>query len=301
MGMPACTITSQTAHGGVVTVGFPQVLIGMMPASRIGDLHVCPMLTGPVPHVGGPFILGSPTVLVGMMPQSRVTDTLTCVGPPDVAIMGCETVLVGMAGAGGAAGAAGGISAMGASVPMNAATTSSTQASSQLQSDGTIKTSAPPGGSLPPIPLSSPGFPTLPPKETPNFETAQPVNLPPQMPVYRVIDDAAKAGGPYWTPNPPADVGNGNAGNLVASAKVPAAGLKAWMGTAASQAGGLPGGAPQLFLDASQLVEGKIAQAPWSGAAQQAQQAAQQAAMGAQQAANLSQQAAAKNLPKGGL
>src|SRR6185312_4205244 len=228
MGMPACTITSQTAHGGVVTVGFPQVLIGMMPASRIGDLHVCPMTTGPVPHVGGPFILGSPTVLVGMMPQSRVTDTLTCVGPPDVAAMGCETVLVGMSGAGGAAGAAGGISAMGASVPMAVATASSTQASSQLQSDGTIKTSAPPGGSLPPIPLSSPRFPTLPPKETPNFQTVQPVNLPPGLPVYRVIDDPAKAGGSYWTPDSPANgtewrpgsaVGNSNAGSLVASAK----------------------------------------------------------------------------------
>lgn len=292
MGMPACTITSQTAHGGVVTVGFPQVVIGMMPASRIGDLHVCPMATGPVPHVGGPFILGSPTVLVGMMPQSRVTDTLTCVGPPDVAIMGCETVLVGMSGAGGAAGAAGGISAMGASVPMNAANASSTQASAQLQSDGTIKISAPPGGSLPPIPLSSPGFPTLPPKETPNFETAQPVNLPPGIPVYRVIDDPAKAGGSYWTPNPPAEetarrqgyaVGNWNAGGMVASAKVPAAGMKAWMGTAASQAGGLSGGAPQIFLDASQLVEGKIAQAPWSGVV------------------SPNRQAAVKNLTKGGL
>src|SRR6185312_2493817 len=275
MGMPACTITSQTAHGGVVTVGFPQVLIGMMPASRIGALHVCPMTTGPVPHVGGPFILGSPTVLVGMMPQSRVTDTLTCVGPPDVAAMGCETVLVGMSGAGGAAGAAGGISAMGASVPMAVATASSTQASSQLQSDGTIKTSAPPGGSLPPIPLSSPGFPTLPPKETPNFETAQPVDLPRGLPVYRVIDDPAKAGGSYWTPNPPADETAWNTGSLVASAKVPAAGLKAWVGTTVSQAGGLQGGAPQIYLDASQLVEGKIAQAPWSGVASQAQQAAQ--------------------------
>src|SRR5271154_886970 len=118
MGMPAATITSMTAHGGVVVVGFPQVLIGFMPASRIGDMHVCPMVTGVVPHVGGPFILGSPTVLTGFMPQSRVTDTLVCVGPPDIAVMGCETVLVGMAGAGGAAGAAGGIAAMGVPVPM---------------------------------------------------------------------------------------------------------------------------------------------------------------------------------------
>src|SRR5665213_18791 len=93
MGMPACTITSQTAHGGVVMVGFPTVLIGMMPASRIGDMHVCPMVTGIVPHVGGPFILGSPTVLVGMMPQSRVTDQLVCVGPPDVAVMGVSTAV----------------------------------------------------------------------------------------------------------------------------------------------------------------------------------------------------------------
>ena len=69
MGMPACTITSQTAHGGVVMVGFPTVLIGGLPASRIGDNHVCPMVTGVVPHVGGPFVMGSPTVLVGNMPR----------------------------------------------------------------------------------------------------------------------------------------------------------------------------------------------------------------------------------------
>jgi len=40
VGMPACTITSQTAHGGVVMVGFPQVLIGMMPASA-HRRHAC--------------------------------------------------------------------------------------------------------------------------------------------------------------------------------------------------------------------------------------------------------------------
>src|SRR5580658_4857565 len=109
MGMPACTITSQTAHGGIVVVGFPTVLIGNLPASRIGDNHVCPMVTGVVPHVGGPFVLGAMTVLVGNMPQSRVTDMLVCVGPPDMAAMGEPTVLVGMAGAGGMAGATSGM------------------------------------------------------------------------------------------------------------------------------------------------------------------------------------------------
>ena len=27
----------------------------MPPAARLGDLHVCPMVTGVVPHVGGPI------------------------------------------------------------------------------------------------------------------------------------------------------------------------------------------------------------------------------------------------------
>ena len=36
MGTPAARITDTTAHGGKVTVGFPQVLIGNLPASRIG-------------------------------------------------------------------------------------------------------------------------------------------------------------------------------------------------------------------------------------------------------------------------
>jgi uncharacterized Zn-binding protein involved in type VI secretion len=300
--MPAATITSLTEHGGTVILGFPQVMINFMPASRIGDMHVCPMVTGIVPHVGGPFVLGSTTVIVGMMPQSRVTDQLVCVGPPDMCAMGAETVLVGMAGAGGAGGAMAGIVAMGASVPVQpTATTTSPQPTAQMQQDGTIKTSAPPGGSLPPIPLNSPGFPTLPPKETPNFETAQPVDVPPGTTLYRVIDNQAKAAGGYWTPDLPSNetawrqnaaVGNWNAGSLLAIAQVPAGGLKAWMGTAAAQAGGLLGGGQQLWTPPGSLIPGALTQSPWSSVASQAQQAAQQAVQGAQQAANQAQQAA---------
>jgi uncharacterized Zn-binding protein involved in type VI secretion len=66
-----------------------------MPAARLGDLHVCPMVTVLVPHVGGPISLGCPTVLVGGMPQARVSDMLTCVGPPDAVALGSFTVLVG--------------------------------------------------------------------------------------------------------------------------------------------------------------------------------------------------------------
>jgi uncharacterized Zn-binding protein involved in type VI secretion len=67
-----------------------------MPAARVGDMHVCPMVTGVVPHVGGPILPpGCPMVLIGGMPAARATDMCTCVGPPDVIVMGSPTVLIG--------------------------------------------------------------------------------------------------------------------------------------------------------------------------------------------------------------
>src|ERR1700682_3456472 len=67
-----------------------------MPAARITDMHVCPMVTVLVPHVGGPILPpGCPTVLIGGLPAARVTDMATCVGPPDVIVMGSPTVLIG--------------------------------------------------------------------------------------------------------------------------------------------------------------------------------------------------------------
>jgi uncharacterized Zn-binding protein involved in type VI secretion len=64
------------------------------PASRIGDMHTCPMVTGLVPHVGGPILPPcAPTVLIGGIPAARVTDMATCVGPPDVIAKGSMTVL----------------------------------------------------------------------------------------------------------------------------------------------------------------------------------------------------------------
>jgi uncharacterized Zn-binding protein involved in type VI secretion len=65
-----------------------------MPASRITDMHVCPMVTGVVPHVGGPILPpGAITVLIGGLPAARVGDMATCVGPPDVIALGSFTVL----------------------------------------------------------------------------------------------------------------------------------------------------------------------------------------------------------------
>ena len=68
-----------------------------MPASRITDMHVCPMVppgVPPIPHVGGPILPpGAVTVLIGGLPAARVTDMAVCVGPPDVIVLGSFTVL----------------------------------------------------------------------------------------------------------------------------------------------------------------------------------------------------------------
>ena len=67
----------------------------MPAAARIGDMHVCPMVTGLVPHVGGPIIpSGASTVLIGGQPAAKVGDMATCVGPPDSIVKGSSTVLI---------------------------------------------------------------------------------------------------------------------------------------------------------------------------------------------------------------
>jgi len=104
MGKPAARIGDMTAHGGQVVMGCLTVLIGGMPAARLGDMHVCPMLTPgvpPTPHVGGPIILGSAGVLIGGMPAARMGDMAACSGPPDMIALGCMTVLIGETGPGG--------------------------------------------------------------------------------------------------------------------------------------------------------------------------------------------------------
>jgi uncharacterized Zn-binding protein involved in type VI secretion len=95
-GLPAARITDLTAHGGTIITGMLTTLIEDLPAARVTDMHVCPMVTVVVPHVGGPIIPPtSMTVLIGDLPAARITDRLTCVGPPDIIAMGCFTVLIG--------------------------------------------------------------------------------------------------------------------------------------------------------------------------------------------------------------
>jgi uncharacterized Zn-binding protein involved in type VI secretion len=69
------------------------------PFARVGDMHVCPMVTPgvpPIPHVGGPIMPpGQITVLCGGMPVAKATGMCVCVGPPSVIAKGSMTVLTG--------------------------------------------------------------------------------------------------------------------------------------------------------------------------------------------------------------
>ncbi|NTU81482.1 MAG: type VI secretion protein [Chloroflexales bacterium] len=68
----------------------------MPQAACIGDLHVCPMLTALVPHVGGPLTqAGKRTVLIGGRPAATVGDLAVCAaGPPAQVAKGSASVLI---------------------------------------------------------------------------------------------------------------------------------------------------------------------------------------------------------------
>jgi uncharacterized Zn-binding protein involved in type VI secretion len=54
------------------------------------------MVTGVVPHVGGPILPpGVPTVMIGSLPAAVVGGMVTCVGPPDSIVKGSATVMIG--------------------------------------------------------------------------------------------------------------------------------------------------------------------------------------------------------------
>ena len=65
------------------------------PAARVGDFHVCPMVTVVVPHVGGPVLApGDTSVLICNQPAARGGDIAHCVGPPDSLTAGSASVRI---------------------------------------------------------------------------------------------------------------------------------------------------------------------------------------------------------------
>jgi uncharacterized Zn-binding protein involved in type VI secretion len=54
-----------------------------------------PAVPAPIPHVGGPIAgPGAPSVLIGGLPAAKVGDLAVCVGPPDAIVKGSATVKV---------------------------------------------------------------------------------------------------------------------------------------------------------------------------------------------------------------
>jgi uncharacterized Zn-binding protein involved in type VI secretion len=65
-------------------------------AARVWDIHTCPVVSGSVPHSGGPIMPpGCPTVLIGGVPAARAGDLAACNGPPDSIVSGSATVHIG--------------------------------------------------------------------------------------------------------------------------------------------------------------------------------------------------------------
>jgi uncharacterized Zn-binding protein involved in type VI secretion len=68
----------------------------MPAAARVSDFHNCPMVTGQVPHVGGPVIgPGAANVMIGGAPAAVMGDSASCAGPPDSIVAGSATVTIG--------------------------------------------------------------------------------------------------------------------------------------------------------------------------------------------------------------
>jgi uncharacterized Zn-binding protein involved in type VI secretion len=94
----AARLGDLTSHGTPLTpgVGSVNVLIGGKPAWRAtADTHVCPLVTGVVPHVGGVVVMGSTTVLINNLPAARQGDQIVEAGPPNSIAVGEPTVLIG--------------------------------------------------------------------------------------------------------------------------------------------------------------------------------------------------------------
>ena len=98
MGQPAARLGDQTSHGTPLApgIGSVNVLIGNKPAWRAGvDVHVCPLVDGLKPHVGGVVAVGSTSVLINGLPAARQGDQVVEAGAPNAILLGEPTVLIG--------------------------------------------------------------------------------------------------------------------------------------------------------------------------------------------------------------
>ncbi len=60
------------------------------PIATLGSMHVCPMCSGYIPHVGGPVSgPGMPGATLNGQPIAVMGDMCVCAGPPDTIVQGC--------------------------------------------------------------------------------------------------------------------------------------------------------------------------------------------------------------------
>ncbi len=78
MKKPAARVTDIAGHGGSIVKGAAKVLIGGLPAARLGDPLACPGFDGPKPHVLGNIISASGTVIIEGAFAARQGDSTGC-------------------------------------------------------------------------------------------------------------------------------------------------------------------------------------------------------------------------------
>ena len=90
------TPANPTALAQQARRSYVERLIGGMPAWRAtSDLHACPLVDGVKPHVGGVVAVGSTRVLIGGLPAARLGDSIVEAGAPNAIVAGAMNVLIG--------------------------------------------------------------------------------------------------------------------------------------------------------------------------------------------------------------
>lgn len=98
----ASRMSDMMMHGGSIVYGDFTVFIEGLPAARVGDPFLCPMMTPmvpPIPHVGGMITWpGALTVLLTGQPAARMSDIGMCTFViPNLVLGTCMTVDIGPA------------------------------------------------------------------------------------------------------------------------------------------------------------------------------------------------------------
>lgn len=98
MGQAAVRFGDMTSHGTPLNAspGSTNVLIGGKPAWRaLIDVHICPLFSGNVPHIGGVVPQASTTVFINGSPAVRMNDDVMENGLTNKIVSGEVTVLIG--------------------------------------------------------------------------------------------------------------------------------------------------------------------------------------------------------------